>query len=219
MMENNENPRVADEYGKRRIPIVRLQIVVDETVEYLREKRLATSRQAAEWMERNIIRHADREQIVVVCCDASGRATNIDIVSKGASGFCLAPIPEIFKVAIITNAVSIILFHNHPSGDPTPSQMDVELTESVRKAGEMLDIELADHIIIGSNGRYYSFMEDAEAGGSSDAGRESSKSTVFQGVNATGTGWQFWRTSGLPLPIMLHDGGMVHYHVRFAAVK
>ena len=155
--------------GNRRVAIVRLQVIVEESVEYLRENRLATSRQAAEWMERNIIRHSDREQIVVVCFDAGGRATNIDIVSKGTSGFCLATIPEIFKVAIITNAVSIILFHNHPSGDPTPSRMDMELTRSVRKAGELLDIELADHIIIGRNGNYYSFMEDAGAdGGSSD---------------------------------------------------
>ena len=80
----------------------------------------------------------------------------------------LAAIPEIFKVAIITNAVSNILLYSHLSGDPTPSQSDRELTRSLREAGELLDIELADHIIIGSNGAYYSFMENTNIGGVSD---------------------------------------------------
>lgn len=148
--------------GHIRIPIVSLQVVVDEYLEYLRED-LTTSWKAAEWVERNIIRHSNREHVVVVCCDSGGRATNIDLVAKGTVNCCPASVVEIFKVAIISNAVNIILFHNHPSGDPAPSRKDEETTKKVREVGELLD-----HIIIGRNGAYYSFMENNRIGGSSD---------------------------------------------------
>ena len=148
--------------GHIRIPIVSLQVVVDEYLEYLRED-LTTSWKAAEWVERNIIRHSNREHVVVVCCDSGGWATNIDVVAKGTVNCCPASIVEIFKVAIISNAVNIILFHNHPSGDPTPSRKDEETTKKVREVGELLD-----HIIIGRNGAYYSFIENNRIGGSSD---------------------------------------------------
>lgn len=54
------------------------------------------------------------------------------------------------------------MFHNHPSGDPVPSRKDKEITKKVREVGELLEIELLDHIIIGRNGAYYSFMENNE---------------------------------------------------------
>ena len=65
---------------------------------------------------------------------------------------------ELFLEALKKNAVSIILLHNHPSGDPTPSQEDILLTQRVRKAGDLIGIELLDHIIIGDN-RYISLRE------------------------------------------------------------
>lgn len=160
---------MTDEGEYTRIPIVSLQVVTDRYVEYLRED-LTTSRKAAEWVERNIIRHSNREHLVVVCCDAGNRATNIDVVAKGTANYCLASVVEIFKVAIMSNAIKIILFHNHPSGNPSPSREDEETTKRVRKAGELLEIELVDHIIIGSNGAYYSFMENNKLGGSKSDG-------------------------------------------------
>ncbi|MPM27171.1 hypothetical protein SDC9_73681 [bioreactor metagenome] len=65
---------------------------------------------------------------------------------------------ELFRSAIQKNAASIILAHNHPSGDPTPSPEDIALTRSVIQAGKLLDIELLDHIVIG-NARYVSIKE------------------------------------------------------------
>ena len=150
-----------------RVPIVRLEMVVDGYAESLREP-LFSSGKAAEWIGRNIIRHSNREHIIVVGCDASGRATYIDEIGRGSVNYCPGTIPEIFKAAIMSNATKILIFHNHPSGAPTPSRMDKEFTKKVRKAGEMLDIELADHIIIGKDGTYYSFMEDNKTGGSPD---------------------------------------------------
>lgn len=65
---------------------------------------------------------------------------------------------EIFKIALSENAAAIILLHNHPSGDPTPSKFDIEITKELIKSGEILGIEILDHIIIGDN-KYTSFRE------------------------------------------------------------
>ena len=142
-----------------KIPIGRLEMVVDGYAEYLREP-LSSSRKAAEWIGRNVIRNSNREHIVVVSWDASNRATYIDEIGRGSVNYCPGTIAEVFKVAIISNAAHIFLFHNHPSGDPTPSSQDKKFTRKVREAGELLDINLYDHIIIGRDGAYYSFMED-----------------------------------------------------------
>ena len=88
--------------------------------------------------------------------------TDFDVVAKGSVNYCQVSIIEIFKMAVISNAVKIIMFHNHPSGNPVPSREDKEITKKVREVGELLEIELLDHIIIGRNGAYYSFMEDNE---------------------------------------------------------
>ena len=67
-------------------------------------------------------------------------------------------IAEMFRPAIARKAASILLFHNHPSGDPTPSPEDMDVTRQVVEAGELLDIDLLDHIIIGDN-RFISLRE------------------------------------------------------------
>ena len=79
-------------------------------------------------------------------------------ISVGTVNATLVSPRELFLEALKKNAVSIILLHNHPSGDPTPSQEDILLTQRVRKAGDLIGIELLDHIIIGDN-RYISLRE------------------------------------------------------------
>ena len=66
---------------------------------------------------------------------------------------------EVFREAIEVNAHSIIISHNHPSGDPVPSQKDRDITNILLKAGDILNIELVDHIVIG-RGKYFSFREE-----------------------------------------------------------
>ena len=80
-------------------------------------------------------------------------------VYKGTVNASLVNPREIFVEALRTEAVSIILLHNHPSGDPAPSRADVATTERIRQAGELIGIELLDHIIIGNN-CYISFREE-----------------------------------------------------------
>ena len=79
-------------------------------------------------------------------------------ISKGTVNASLVSPRELFIEALDCGAVSIILLHNHPSGDPTPSQADILFTKRVKEAGELIGISLLDHIIIGNN-CYISFAE------------------------------------------------------------
>ena len=79
-------------------------------------------------------------------------------LSKGTVKSSLLSPREVFVEALDASAVNIILLHNHPSGDPTPSNEDLEITATIAEMGRKLDIPLIDHIIIGDN-RYISFKE------------------------------------------------------------
>ena len=79
-------------------------------------------------------------------------------ISKGTVNASLITPRELFIEALQKNAVTIVIMHNHPSGDPVPSQEDIYTTNRIKKAGELIGIELLDHIIIGNN-CYISFRE------------------------------------------------------------
>lgn len=97
------------------------------------------------------LRHRDTECVVVVCLDAKGRMIGEKKLSDGSVRMSLVSPRQIFLEALHTKAVNIILVHNHPSGDPTPSRYDREITQNLHELGEMMDILLLDHIIIGDN--------------------------------------------------------------------
>jgi DNA repair protein RadC len=80
-------------------------------------------------------------------------------LSRGGVSNTLVHPREVYQAALLANAACIVLVHNHPSGDPMPSPDDMAVTQRVRDAGELLGIELLDHIIIGHHGRYASFKE------------------------------------------------------------
>ena len=98
------------------------------------------------------------ETVFLLCLDAKGQLIREKKLSDGCVNMALISPREIFLEALKDKAVNIILVHNHPSGDPTPSRADRELTDNVAGAGEQMDIPLLDHIIIGDN-RYTSFKE------------------------------------------------------------
>jgi DNA repair protein RadC len=109
------------------------------------------------------MRLLDRESLRVVLLDTRYRLIAIREISKGTLNESLAHPREIFKPAISYSAYAFVLAHNHPSGDPTPSDADLRLTRRVAECGRLLQIQLLDHIILGSpqEGRagYYSFKE------------------------------------------------------------
>jgi DNA repair protein RadC len=104
------------------------------------------------------MRYLDREQFRIVLLDAKNHILGVRIVSVGSLSSSIVHPREIFKEAIARSSAAIILVHNHPSGDPTPSQEDLEVTRRLVEAGRLLGIEVLDHIVVGDN-RYVSFKE------------------------------------------------------------
>lgn len=94
----------------------------------------------------------------ILCLTTKHRVIAYHEVSRGSLDATLVHPREVFKAAILANAAAIILTHNHPSGDPTPSPDDVALTQRLVGAGELLGIDVLDHVIIG-DGRWVSFRE------------------------------------------------------------
>jgi DNA repair protein RadC len=99
-----------------------------------------------------------QEHLREIILDTRNRVLDIEELYRGSVNFTSVRVGEIFRPAIKRDAAGIILVHNHPSGDPTPSPDDLALTKAVREAGILLDIELLDHLIIGQ-GRYVSMKE------------------------------------------------------------
>ena len=94
-----------------------------------------------------------------MCFNSKCRLLGIFEISHGTVNMSVCSPREIFQKALLCNAVSIILAHNHPSGDTTPSNHDIDFTERVSEAGKMIGVDLADSIIVG-DGTYYSMTED-----------------------------------------------------------
>lgn len=100
----------------------------------------------------------DHEEMWVILLDTRNRIMHLVRLYTGALNTSPVRIAEIFRQAIIDNAASIVICHNHPSGDACPSPDDIVVTKAVKQAGELLDIALLDHIIIGNNA-YVSLKE------------------------------------------------------------
>lgn len=98
------------------------------------------------------------EHVYMIALNTSCKILGMFLISKGTICTSLVSPREIFLRAVLIGAVQIILVHNHPSGNPVPSECDMELTKRLKAGGELLNICLADHIIVGHNS-YLSFKE------------------------------------------------------------
>lgn len=102
--------------------------------------------------------HLDREQFVCAHLDVKNRLLSRELVSVGHLTSALVHPREVFKAALLANAASVVLLHNHPSGDPEPSREDVELTRRLVQAGDLLGIPVLDHVIVAGE-RHVSLTE------------------------------------------------------------
>jgi DNA repair protein RadC len=119
--------------------------------------QLNTPRQLASYL---LPQHGSRpvEQFGIVLLDTKHRLLQIKLISTGSLDSTMAHPREVFRDAIAGRAAAIVLFHNHPSGDPSPSADDVALTRQLVYAGHVVGIDVLDHLILADQ-RYYSFME------------------------------------------------------------
>lgn len=99
------------------------------------------------------------EVLCLMTLSTKNKITGIFEVHRGSIDTSIVHPREIFKRALISNAAHIIIAHNHPSGDPTPSKQDINITSRISEAGKILGINLLDHVIIGENDRIISLKE------------------------------------------------------------
>ena len=104
------------------------------------------------------LRHEEQECMICMMLDTRNQVIGEKLISKGTVNASIVSPRDLFLSALQYHAVHLILVHNHPSGDPTPSKSDILLTERVKEAGILMDMELLDHIIIGDC-KYSSFRE------------------------------------------------------------
>lgn len=142
---------------RKKVGIVKLKMIREKEALYS-SGRFHDARTAAE-LVRPVFALADREMLVVLSLDAVLVPIAMEIVAVGGVCSCNVDTRDIFKHAVLSNAVKIICFHNHPSGNLEASREDSLVTRQIKDAGKLLGIELIDHIIIGLDDAYISFKE------------------------------------------------------------
>jgi len=126
---------------------------------YLGDVKIERSQTA--YKEMRDIKNWDKEVFVAFYLDNQSKIISREIVSIGILNALLIHPREVFKTAIIRNAASVIVAHNHPSGNTLPSDEDIKVTKKLQEAGDILGIKLLDHLIV-SKERYYSFNDEGE---------------------------------------------------------
>ncbi|MGG7211374.1 JAB domain-containing protein [Clostridium baratii] len=140
----------------KRIDIVSLKMVKEKSIFY-GNRSISSVNDAVELLK-GFFYEADREMLLVCCLNTKNEPNCINTVSIGTLTSSLVHPREVFKASIMSNSASIILAHNHPSGNSIPSEEDLKITRRIKEAGEILGIRLLDHIIIGDN-NYKSLKE------------------------------------------------------------
>jgi len=153
-LENNKEP--IKPAPAKRVDIVRIQIIKESSMLY--KDRKVSSPSDAYILTKGFFECADREQMIVCSLNTKNQPITINVCSVGTLNSSLVHPRELFKPVILSNAASIIIAHNHPSGDPEPSSEDINITNRLKECGKLLGIELIDHIIIG-NERFVSLKE------------------------------------------------------------
>lgn len=103
------------------------------------------------------IHEEPEEYMYMICMNTKNKIIGVFEISHGSVNSSIVNPREVFQKALLANAVSIIVMHNHPSGDPTPSREDIEVTKRLVEAGKVVGVEVLDHIVIGD--RYVSLKE------------------------------------------------------------
>jgi len=141
----------------KNIQVVKLMMVKDKTIPYYARK-IGFPRDIAE-IGFELLKGADREYFAVICLSRCSGINAVNIVSQGSASYTVIHPREVFKPAILSNANSICLLHNHTSGAVIPSSQDIVVTKSLVDAGILLRIQVLDHVII-SDENFYSIKQD-----------------------------------------------------------
>jgi DNA repair protein RadC len=128
-------------------PVFESVTIQEENGAYLFGEPLTCSQSVFETFR--FLQQETKEHFVALHLDSKNRLVCIDLVASGSMSACIVHPREVFKSALLSSAAALILVHNHPSGDPSPSREDTEITKRLREAGDLLGVRVLDHIIIG----------------------------------------------------------------------
>ena len=143
-----------DTLQHHRLPVYKVQLVREKSIAYTGDAQLRSSADAVAVIREELLA-SDRERLLCLMLNARHRMIGLEEVSVGSATASIAAPREIFKAAILKGVCcSILIAHNHPSGDPSPSDDDIRLTRRIAEAGRILGIELVDHVIVAENGHY-----------------------------------------------------------------
>lgn len=137
---------------KELLPQYKLILVRERDIKY--DHRVNSVDDAVQIMLKLGLADAPEEHLYMLCLDHKGSIIAIHEISHGTLAAAPVSVRALFSRALINHAAGIIIAHNHPSGDPSPSEEDISTTDRIKSAGELLEIRLMDHIIIGSNDIY-----------------------------------------------------------------
>jgi len=140
------------------VPIYKVSLVREREMPCY-DTQIRSSATASDLLHRYLA-DVDRENFVVMLLDRKNKVIGINTVSVGHLTASLVHPREVFKPAILSNAAAIICCHNHPSGDPQPSPEDRAITAKLVEASKLMGFAILDHIIIGTQGRYFSFGDE-----------------------------------------------------------
>ena len=149
------SPKLTRPYS---VPGFRIALVREPGVKLAERPQLRVPAEAAPLLAQ-YIGETDREVFAVALLTIRHRVLGLHTVSVGCLTSSLVHPREVFKPAILAGAAALLLAHNHPSGDPEPSAEDIALTRRLVSAGQLLGIEVLDHVILGESGRYVSLRE------------------------------------------------------------
>ena len=141
-------PSRAAEYSSAINPVGRFVREVKEVIP------ITSPNEAAGYLLANIytpFEQFDQEELWALLLNSKNHVTHEVMIYRGTVNSALIRAPELFKEAVRVNATGVLLSHNHPSGDPTPSPEDVEVTRRVREIATLLEIQLEDHIVVGKD--------------------------------------------------------------------
>jgi len=139
------------------IPRFRISLVRETRGTYT-EQKLSSSADADRLL-RSMLQNLDREHFIVIGLDAKNAVIGMNTVSIGSLNMAIVHPREVYKPLILMNAAGFVCAHNHPSGDPTPSSEDRQLTTRLTQAADIIGIRMLDHVIIGEYG-LYSFADN-----------------------------------------------------------
>lgn len=131
----------------KKIDVVKVYVKKEQSLQI--EKDVIKKPEQVLEVVKNFLGEVDREHLIVIVLDVKNKINSISVASVGTLNSSIVHPREVFKTAILANGVSIILAHNHPSGDTSPSKDDINITTRIKECGVLMGIELLDHVILG----------------------------------------------------------------------